>query len=248
VIWLFAAACTGPSYDQVSREDTIEGYEQFLIDNPDSAFQNPVEKRLEELYFDKAQKEDTLESWEKYCDRFETKGSPHFPEALKRAAHLAWEKTLAAGTKDALAAYLDKYGKADQVLADRARGYTAALDYGKLEIGEPKIEKVNLGEDPKGPLNGWGVSADVTNAGDVPLAYVRLSVEWLKDDGSELATKDYPLVSDHWNMPATDLQQTPLKPGEKRTWQWTEDFTTLPESATPKGKVFPSGLRPVEAK
>ena len=87
------------------------------------------------------------------------------------------------------------------------------------------LEAVNLGEDPKGEKNGWGVSVDVTNAGDKTFPYVRLSVEWQNPDGTEIETKDYPLVSDHWTEPATEEQQKPLAPGEKRVWTWTQDFS-----------------------
>jgi hypothetical protein len=242
VIGVLLLACMGPSYDSVSRIDTIEAYEEFLKADPDSAYKSPVEKRLEELYYEKAQKEDTLASWESYTSRFAT-GSPHYPEALKRAAGLAWRSTLADGSPAAIEAYTQKYGKGDPILSDRAKGYLAALQYGKLELSEPRVEAVNLAEDPKGEKNGWGVFVDVTNAGDATLAYVRLSVEWQSADGKELATKDYPLVSDHWNLPATEEQQTPIKPGEKRTWVWTEDYAVLGKDSPPRAKVYPTGLR-----
>jgi hypothetical protein len=108
------------------------------------------------------------------------------------------------------------------------------------------VEPVNLAEDPKGEKNGWGVFVDVTNAGDATLPYVRLSVEWQEPDGAEIATKDYPLVSDHWNLPATEEQQTPMKPGEKRTWVWTEDYGVVSADRTPSVKVYPSGFRKAE--
>jgi hypothetical protein len=238
--------CIGPSYSEVERIDTIEAYEAFLEADPDTFYRNPIEKRLEELYWDKTSKEDTLEAWAAYTKRWEGTKAAHYPQALKRHGALAWRKALDDGSVEALNAYADEFGRADQTLASRARGMIAALEYGKLELGEPKIARVNLGEDPKGPLNGWGISVDVTNAGEATLKVVRLSVMWTKSDGTEIATRDYPLVSDRWTMPATEEQQRPIKPGEKRTWVWTEDFAVLPEDATPIGKVFPSGLEPVK--
>lgn len=236
-------ACMGPSYSEVERIDTIEAYEAFLEADPDTFYRNPVEKRLEELYWDKAEKEDTLEAWAAYTKRWEGTTASHYPQALKKHAAFAWKAALADGSLGAVKGYVDSFGKADQVLASRAQGLLAALEYGKLELTEPTFAQVNLAEDPKGPLNGWAVRVDVTNAGEAVLPFVRLSVEWQAPDGHELTTKDYPLCSDHWTMPATELQQQPLKPGEKRTWEWTEDFTVVAQDATPKAHVYPSGLR-----
>jgi hypothetical protein len=242
-VWLFAmSACFGPSYDSAMRADTIEAYEAFLAADPDSPYLQPSEKRLEELYYEKAVAENSLAGWEVYTTRWAL-GGAHHAQGLKKHAAFAWKATLADGSPEALRAYLEKFSKADQVLAARATGMLAAHDYGKLELSEPRVEPINLAEDPKGEKNGWGVSVDVKNAGDQTFAFVRLTVEWQAADGTEIVTRDYPLVSDHWNVPATEAQQTPLKPGDERTWQWTEDYSVLPAGTPPKAKVYPSGLR-----
>ena len=242
LIFMGWVACTGPSYSEVQRLDTIEAYEAFLAADPDTLYKNPIEKRLEELYFEKAEKEDTLESWAAYTDRFSL-GAKHYPQALKRHAELAWRVALADGSREAIAAYHDKFGNAAPALGSRAEGMLAAMDYGGLELSEPVVEQVNLAEDPKGEKNGWGVKVDVTNKGDAKLPYVRLSVEWQRPDGTEIVTKDYPLVSDKWNMPASEEQQTPIPPGGKRTWVWTDSFDVVPANETPKAKVYVTGLR-----
>lgn len=241
---LFVAtfACLGPSYDGAMRADTIEAYEEFLAADPDSPYQQPAEKRLEELYYEQAVAANDLAGWEKYTTRWAL-GGPHYAEGLKKHAGFAWKVAIADGSPEAMRAYIEKFGKADQTLAARASGLVAAQEYGKLELSEPRVEAVNLGEDPKGEKNGWGVSVDVTNAGDKTFAFVRLTVEWQGPDGKELVTRDYPLVSDHWNVPATEDQTKPFKPGDKRVWQWTEDYAVVPAGTPPKAKVYPTGLR-----
>jgi hypothetical protein len=241
-LWL--AAC-GPNYTEVTRIDTIEAYEGFLEADPDSAYKNPIEKRLEELYWDKARAADSLEGWAEYTKRWEGTKAKHYPEALGKHAEYSWNVAVADGSAAAVQGYLDTFGKADQVLAGRARGMLDALKYETLKLSAPRVEKVNLAEDPEGPLNGWGVSVDVENAGSETLYYTRLSVQWLTPAGEPIETRDYPLVSDAWTMPATEEQQTPIKPGETRTWQWTQDFAKVPEDPTPSARVFPSGLRTV---
>lgn len=241
VTLLLAAGCGGPTYDTVSRTDTIEAYEEFLKANPGSAFESPALKRLEELYYAQARKEGTPEAWEVYLNRFPD-GGENYAEALKAASGAAWRKAFADGSVDALRTFLDKYGKADRLFAERARGLLGAKEYGKLELSEPRVAKVNLAEDPKGELNGWGVSVDVTNAGDKTLPYVRLSVDWKAADGTDYGTRDYPLTAKKWSMPATEEQQTPMKPGEKRTWTWSEDFAKIPADAQLTAVVYPSGF------
>lgn len=240
MIWLILA-CTGPTYDSASRLDTIEAYEEFLKADPDSAYKAPAEKRLEELYFERAEEQGTLAAYEAYMDRFPD-GGPHYPQVLKKASAMAFSAALASGVP-AIEAYLEKYGKGDKVLGDRARGVVEAARYGKITVSEPRVEAVNLGEDPEGPKNGWGVSADVKNEGDAELAYVRLSVLWTDAAGKEIGTRDYPLTAERWAMPASELEQTPMKPGEQRTWKWTEDYKDIPADAAPAAKVYVSGLR-----
>ena len=252
MVWVSAAlwvvtGCTGPSYSDVQRADTIEAYEAFLEADPETFYRNPIEKRLEELYWKKANEADNLAGWAEYTARWEGTKAKNYPLALKKHAAYAWQAAIADGSLPAIEKYADEFGKADRVLADRARGMIAAKKYG-LQLGEPRVEKVNLAEDPEGPLNGWGVFVDVTNTGQETLHYVRLSVQWLNEDGSEIATKDYPLVSDRWQMPATEEQQTPIGPGETRTWEWTEDFSVVPDGKPPGHRVFPSGFRTEPAK
>jgi hypothetical protein len=239
------AGCMGPSYDSALREDSIEAYEAFLTANPGSAYDAPAKKRLEELYFDQASKAGTPEAWDAYLNRF-PEGGAHYPQALKAASGAAWKKAQADGTPEALQVYLDKYGKGEKILAEKARGLMDWKKYGKLELSEPRIAKVNLAEDPKGELNGWGVEVDVTNAGDATLPYVRLSVDWKGANGEDYGTRDYPLTAERWSLPATEEQQTPIKPGEKRVWSWSEDFAKVPADATPSATVYVSGFRAKE--
>lgn len=244
---LFASGlgCSGPSYSEVQRIDTIEAYEAYLEADPDSPYKNPVEKRLEELYFEKAEKENTLESWATYTDRFGIEAK-HYPQALKRHAELAWRVALGDGSEAAIRSYYERFGKAVPAIGLRAEGMLDVMAYGGLVLGEPRVEAVNLAEDPKGEKNGWGVFVDVTNSGGATLPYVRLTVEWQKPDGSEIATKDYPLVSDKWTLPASEEQQTPIPPGGKRVWVWTEDYQVLSPTEPPKAKVYATGLRKAE--
>jgi hypothetical protein len=241
-VLLFLGACDlGPSWPDVQAVDTIEAYEQFLKDNPGSNHMFPAEKRLEELYFAAAQKDGSLAVWRAYHARFPK--SPNKERAMKEMAFAAYADALKTGTVEGFHAFLDEFGKVDPRLRVKAQGRVAVLEYGGLTLGEPVVAQVNMAEDPKGELNGWGVSVPVTNSGDKSLPFVSLTLDYLADDGALLDTKDYPLVSPTWSLPATTEQKTPMKPGETRTWLWTEGIPSVPAEWHQKVRVTATGLR-----
>lgn len=238
---LFLACATGPSFEEVQRLDTIEAYEAFLAADPESIYQFACEKRLEELYFARGQQEGTRAAWEAYLQRFPE--GPSRDTVVRELGMAAFSEAATANTPDAFRAFLADFPKADKWLRAKAEGRATNLEYGKLVLGEPKVDRVNMAEDPKGPLNGWGISVEVRNEGDQTLEYVALTLNFLAEDGHVVGTKDYPLTSKHWSMPATELQQTPMKPGEARTWLWTEGDDTAPKEWKQQVSLLVTGLQ-----
>jgi hypothetical protein len=227
MIAAFLLACAfGPSYEEVQKTDTIEAYEAFLAADPDTIYQFACNKRLEELYLARGQQEGTRAAWQAYLDRFPEGGSRGTAE--RELAISAYSEAAKTNTAEGYRLFLTEFPKADKWLRARADGRATNLEYGKLTLGTPKVDRVNMAEDPKGPLNGWGVSVEVKNEGDKTLEYVALTLEYLAEDGHVVGAKDYPLTSKHWSMPASELQQTPMKPGETRTWLWTEGDDSAP--------------------
>jgi hypothetical protein len=238
---LLVACDLGPSYEEVQKADTIEAYEAFLAADPESIYKFACNKRLEELYFARGQQEGTRAAWEAYLTRFPEGGSRDTAE--RELATAAFSEAAKANTAEAFRQFLADFPKTDKWLRARAEGRAAAMEYGKLELGTPKVDRVNMAEDPKGPLNGWGVAVEVANRGDKTLNYVALTMEFLGEDGHVLGSKDYPLTSTHWTMPATELQQTPMKPGETRTWLWTEGDDTAPKEWKQAVNLTVTGLK-----
>lgn len=237
---LLAACDSGPSFAEVQMEDTIEAYEGFLAAAPETLYKTTIDKRLEELYFAQAEAGGTREGYELYLTKFPEGENKKASEKALMA--LDWTATLSDNTVEAYKAFIEKYPKAGGTMKARAQGMVKVAEYGKLTVGEPKIEQVNMAEDPKGEKNGWGVFAEFKNEGDKPLAYVNVSLEFLADDGSLLERKDWPLVSPTWNVPVEEIATQPMKPGETRKWEWTVAFESIPEGWNQKVKVYPSGL------
>lgn len=220
-------ACeSGPDFVTVQNQDTIEGYEAFLVADPTTIYKPQIDVRLEELYFEKAKAEGTVAAYDTYFSKFPE--GKHKKDALIGKESVVFAAADAANTVEAWNAFLTEWPTASKAHRQRAEGGVTVLTYGKLTVGEPTVAQVNLAEDPKGPLNGWGVSAKVTNGGDKTFTYVNLRLDLLADDGSTLQVKEYPLVSPTWSMPATEDQTRPLAPGDTRTWAWTMALDGVP--------------------
>ncbi len=241
-VLVFLVGCDlGMSFAEVQEIDTVEAYEQYLTDNPGGSHTFPIEKRLEELYFTGAQTAGTVEIWRAYHARFPK--SPNRDRALKELAFASYAAAVKANTVDDYKAFLDEFSKIDPRLRTKAQGRVAVLEYGALNLGEAVVTQVNMAEDPKGELNGWGVTVEVTNGGTKVLPFVSLTVDYLADDGRMLDTKDYPLVSPTWTLPATEAQKAPMQPGDMRTWLWTEGVGSVPADWHQKVRVTATGLR-----
>jgi hypothetical protein len=245
-LFLLSACDTGPTYKQVQELDTIEAYEGFLANDPDSIYKFAIDKRLEELYYERGYREGTGEAWRAYLERFPE--GPHANDAKREVAISAYSDAVKAGTAEAFRKFVADFPKADKWLVARAEGRAAVLEYGKLEVGEPVVTEVNMAEDPKGPMNGWGVSTTVKNTGDQTFSYVSLTLDYLSDEGGVLATKDYPLVAPTWPLPASEEQMRPLAPGDERTWTWTESKDAVHKDWHQKVRVLVTGLKPLEKK
>ncbi len=239
VVWL---ACeTGPSYDSAQEADTIEAYEAFLVADPTSMFKDQATRRLEELYFEKGLALGTVEAWDAYHQRF-PEGGRKGEDAARKRTQAHYDAAMAKGDLASLEGFAKAFPKAGW-LTSRAAGRAAVLAYGKLSFAETRVEGINLAEDPKGEKNGWGVFVDVTNGGDATFEFLSMTIELLGPDGVVLETRDYPLVSPTWDLPAEPIQMAPMKPGEMRTWEWSVGYEYAPKGFDGRVRVTPTGLR-----
>ena len=53
----------------------------------------------------------------------------------------------------------------------------------KVSSSPPEVEQVNLAENPDGPLDGWGFTADFTNEGEQAIRYLMIEIQYLNDAG-----------------------------------------------------------------
>jgi len=233
--------CQDP-FAAAQQKDDIASYETFLAGNPNSPFTTQASLRLEELYLEKARDDKTLDAYDTYLAKY-PKGTLH-DKAVDERRQFLFKWADQEDTVEAWQKFLDEYPSGDRKMKVEARTRLNMAEHkGIVDIGAPSIEQVNLAENPDGPLDGWGVYADVAVQGDKDVSTLVIQVAYLGSDGQVLDTRDWPVVAPHLpgNMPVEEAFKVPMKPGEKRTFEWTS-------GDMPAGWSKKVALKPVDIK
>lgn len=210
------AACD--PFPQVREQDTIEAYEAYLAEHPDSNYAAEAKGRLDELMYEKAKEAKTLEAYDAYLERF-PKGLFHDKARKEREAYL-WEWALTTHTPEAWDRYMEEYPQFDAKKVRKARKHKKAAEYkDNVGIGALSAEPANLAENPEGPKDGWMFKADITNNGDQTLTYLQITIRFEDGSGTVIGEEKWPVVSSNYGIPVEEEKKVPMKPGETRTWE-----------------------------
>lgn len=241
---LFALACADP-FAEAQKQDTIEAYETFLAESPNSPFRLQGQIRLEELYLEKARTDASLEAYDVYLQKFPEGQLVEKAREERREFLFNWADK--EDTPDGWNKYLSEYPSGDKKKQQAARKrLRMAESKDKIALGPVEMEQVNLAENPDGPLDGWGFYVEVSNKGELPIEYLNLRIRYLDENGEELDHRDWPAVSPTppQGLPQREEFYQPIKPGESRTWEWTSG--DLPGGWAKKASVTPIDIRWVE--
>ncbi len=223
VLLALLAAC-GPSFSEVQQQDTIEAYEAWLKDHPDHPQAFTARTRLEELYLERAREEGTLEAFDRYLERFPNGQIKDKVLAEREEFLFRWAEEQ--NTLEAWKRFLDEYPNARKKRKAEARRRLKVLEVAdRLTIGEPRVRKVNLAEDPEGPLNGVEVRAPITNGTDRAIAWLDVEVQWLDEGGKVIKTLRWPWVAPRGpgGVPVEESFKKPVQPGETREYVTTDE-------------------------
>lgn len=241
---LLALACTDP-FAEAQKQDTIEAYEKFLAESPNSQYRLQGQIRLEELYLQKARTDATLEAYDVYLQKFPEGQLVDKAREERREFLFNWADR--EDTPEGWNKYLSEYPTGDKKKQQEARKRLRMAESKDLiALGPVEMEQVNLAENPDGPLDGWGFYVEVTNKGDKPIEYLNLRIRYLDEAGKELDNRDWPAVSPTppQGLPQREEFYQPIKPGETRTWEWTSG--DLPGGWAKKASVSAIDIRWVE--
>ena len=234
---LLLSACADP-FSTAQKADTIEAWETFIAENPDSPRVLQARNRAEELLLEKARTEKSLAVYDEYMEKY-PKGNL-VKDASKERRELAWEQAAVSNTPEAWQKIIDVYAEGDRKMKkDAQKRLNMAQNISIVTVGPVSMEQVNLAEMADGPLDGWGFYADVTVAGDKEVKRLVMEVAYLGASGEILDKKQWPLVAPALpgNMPVEESFKVPMKPGETRTFEWTSG--DMPPGWAKKATITP---------
>jgi hypothetical protein len=223
---LLLAACADP-YGDAQEANTVEAWEGFLKTEPSASQKMFAEQRIEEILVRRAEESKTVADWAAVLKRFPTSKDKkkYIENKLNASMKLASMKLAeAANTEEAWKKVAEENPEADPAILKEARARADMAAYAAmLVIAEPVVKQINLAEDPKGPLNGWGIFTEVTNTGDKTVSYLNLDCEYLDAGGQPIRGDKWPVVgiSGPGGVSMHDDFYKPMKPGEKRPWALT---------------------------
>jgi hypothetical protein len=170
--WFLVALLGCDPYNEAAQKDTIEAYEAYLATSPSGVGLERATFRLEELMLARARETRALADYDALLTRF-PKGV-HADEAQREREAAMFDAASAAFTLEAWEAFLAAYPNPKEQRGPFAKKAVEALRYVAtgVKLGEVRQREINLANDPAGPLDGWEMLMDVTNAGGVVEALV----------------------------------------------------------------------------
>jgi hypothetical protein len=254
LVLLATGGCSGkPSFRAVLDKDTIAAYEDWMktADKTDADYISAT-VRLEKLRWEKTQADGTIEAYDLFLSQYPPVGDASYPEgftpmfrdkAFKDRENVLWTWADVKGDKAAFERYLKEYPNAGKKRkAETHRRIHMLENIDRVSLGPLKQERVNLAENPEGPLDGWGFWVDVTNKGPDPVERINLTIYYLNEQGKSLDRHEWPVVAKRLpgNLPFADGFDKPMKPGETRTWEWTDG--DIPDGWSQKVRVVPTDI------
>ncbi len=244
VALFFLQAC-GPSFEETRKVDTIEAWESFLAQSsPSSPHYYKAENRLAELELEVAKAENTPEALDAFLEKF---SEPQFApfrdkaDAMREDVIYAWADEV--GTVQAWEQFLSEFPKSKRRRKLEARKRIKMGEFiDKVKLGPVRQERINLAEDPEGPLNGWGWQVDVTNNTAKAWYKLTLGLYFLDDEGRVVDRRDWPVVAKFLPgyLPYETGFDKPMEPGETRTWEYADG--DVPEGWARKVRIAPVNI------
>ncbi len=239
---IFALGCHDP-IDDAKATNTPEAWEAYLA-LPDATGSNKLfaEDRLEDLMAAKAEASQSIADYDAVMKRFPK--ARDFKKWSDARIKLALAEAQAVNTPEGWQKFMADNPKADGSMVKEAKNRLAVAEYTpKLAITELKIEQVNLAEDPKGPKDGWGFSADITNNGDKTINYLNIELRILDPSGAAWKPVTMPATASTYKVPMPEEFYMPIEPGKTRHWDYTTGDVPEKFADKPAAKITPITIR-----
>ncbi len=215
--------CEANALHEARMTDSPEAYEAFLQKYPDHEEAEWMRDRMEELRFVKAKEMGTSAALKEYIDSHPE--GAQVEDARKLEDETSFKEAEAEATAQSYQYYLDAHPEG-KFLEQARYEHEEKVYLDKIGLENVRVEKVNLANDPEGPLNGWGVFADVKNNGPRNVVEVELLIHYLNKKGESIDTdKWWAVAKGLLGMPTPPYIVPPLPEGEVRAFRWTTGDT-----------------------
>ena len=216
---LLVTGCEGMALHDAELVDSPEAYEAFLAEYPSSANAPDLRVRIDRLRFLRAKAAKSSAAMREYTTLHPD--GAHVDEARRLEDELSFNEAAAAHTAEAYQAYTDSHPDGARVEEARfAGGQLTYIPY--IKIGAIEVEPVNMANDPKGPLNGYGVKAELLNDGDQTLRVVEMAVDYLSASGRTVKSdKWWAVAPDLGGFPTPPAMKPALEPRGTRVFAWS---------------------------
>lgn len=226
-------ACTNP-YEEAKTAGTLDAYEKFIKENPDSRDVFSANMEIETLMVEKARKSQNVADFDAYLTRFKenppTKTT--YDKMLGERKDSFWNKALDTNKPADWQAFIDEYNVKDPKKTRIAKQRLTVANYlSNLQMDPIEKIQVNLQGDDSGPLDGWEFSTQITNSGDKDIEAMKLRISFLDSEGRITQAKDFTVIGcgdycqrkfvfedDSYIKQDPDIGRIkpPMKAGEKR--------------------------------
>ena len=192
----FLMACANP-YEEAKKVGTLEAYETFIKENPDSRDVFSANMEIETLLVSKARETQSVGDFDAYLSRVKenppTKAT--YDKMLGERKDACWNKALDTNKAKDWQAFIDEYNVKDPKKTRIAKQRLVVANYlPSLEMDPIEKIQVNLQGDDSGPLDGWEFSTQITNSGDKDIEAMRLRISFLDADGKITQAKDFTVI------------------------------------------------------
>ena len=192
----FSVACSNP-YEEAQKAGTIEAYDKFIQENPDSRDVFSAQMDVETLMVAKARETQATADFDVYLTRFKdnppTKAT--YDKMLGERKEAFWNKALDTNKAADWQAFIDEYEIKDPKKTRIARQRLVVANYlPNLQMDPIEKSQVNLQGDESGPLDGWEFSTQITNSGDKDIEAMKLRISFLDAEGKITQAKDYTVI------------------------------------------------------
>ena len=129
LVYIILVACSGGAFNEAKKINSIDGYDQFLIDYPESKYSSEAKMLRENLSFDLAKNKNSVSSYDQYLAEYPD--GKHLSEAKILRENLSFDLAKNNNSVGSYDKYLEEYPNGKFVI--EAKAFKESLVFNKTK-------------------------------------------------------------------------------------------------------------------